>query len=489
MEMDAIPFKTASDLASAIRDGELSASDVLEAHLSRIERLNPKLNAIVTLEADTARLQARQADADLAQGKLWGPLHGVPFTVKDTFETAGVRTTSSHSPLTNYIPRQNATVVARLKAAGAILLGKTNTPELAGNVQTDSPIFGRGNNPWDLERTPGGSTGGGAAAVAARLSPLEIGSDIGGSVRIPAHCCGIYSLKPTEHLVSGAGHIPDLPGMPKAVYHMNAFGPLARSVGDLSLVLPLMAGPDPRDVGVPPVPLTPVPDQSLQNLRLAWTDRFGEVQASAETRAALEGLAQGLSERGCQVQELTPWTFDFDQAWNAYGIIFGVESSVWQPAHQRWYRYLTEPMRYPNDPVTQNIGKAADMSMARYMRALDQREAAIQALEATLDHWDLLVCPVCTTPAFTHRPMGTDIPSQPDPVDGQPYPYWVATTYFTCPFNLTGNPVVVLPIGLSQRGLPLGVQLVGRRWQDMRLLAMASQIADVLEPLPNPPLS
>ncbi|MBU1748753.1 MAG: amidase, partial [Chloroflexi bacterium] len=321
--MTDLVFSTAHQLANAIRQREVSAVEVLEAHLAQIARHNPALNAIVTLDEGGARQRATEADAALARGETGGPLHGVPVTIKDVYETAGLRTTASFKPLAEYVPQQDATVVARLKAAGAIVLGKTNMPEMAMDVQSNSPIFGRANNPWDLARTPGGSTGGGAAAVAAGLSPLELGSDIGGSIRIPSHFCGVYGFKPTEHRVPGTGHIPPPPGVAKTVRHMGVFGPLARSIDDLRLCLGLIAGPDSQDWEVPPVPLGDAPPRPLPGLRLAWTDDFGGAPVTAETRAALQALAGTLAEQGCHVERQNPTGFDFELAWETYGEILG----------------------------------------------------------------------------------------------------------------------------------------------------------------------
>ena len=252
-------------LASAIRAGEVSCREVVEALLDRIARYNPSLNAIVTLDEAGARARADLADVALARGEVWGPLHGVPVTFKDVFETAGMRTTSSHKALAGYVPEQDATVVARLRSAGAIVLGKTNMPELAGDSQSDSPVFGRANNPWDLGRTPGGSSGGEAAAVAAGLSVLGSGSDIGGSLRLPAHFCGVFALKPTDHRVSNAGHIPPLPGSVNTVRSLAVNGPIARNPVDLGVWLALVAGPDGRDATVPPVPV-PGPELGAQDV-------------------------------------------------------------------------------------------------------------------------------------------------------------------------------------------------------------------------------
>ena len=213
------PFSTATELAAAIRLRRISASEVLEMHLERIAKYNPALNAVCTLDEPGARGRAREADAALARGELWGPLHGVPMTIKDALETAGLRTTGGYPPLSDHVPTKDATAVARLRAAGAVLVGKTNVPPLSADGRADNPIFGRTNNPWNLERTPGGSTGGGAAAVAAGLSAFDVGSDLAGSVRMPAHWCGLFGLKPTEGRVSEqrphpGGSRPALRGAP-----------------------------------------------------------------------------------------------------------------------------------------------------------------------------------------------------------------------------------------------------------------------------------
>lgn len=230
-----LAFASATELATRIRQREVRATELLEACLARIAKYNPSLNAIVTLDEEGARERVREADAALARGETWGQLHGVPMTLKDGHSVAGMRTTAGFEPLSDYVPHEDGTVAARLKAAGAIIVGKTNVPVLQDNFQTDNPIFGRTNNPWNLDHTPGGSGGGACAVVAAGLVALEVGSDLGGSIRIPAHFCGVFGLKPTEHRVSLAGHIPDLPGSPRGIRIMNAIGPHARYVDDLSL--------------------------------------------------------------------------------------------------------------------------------------------------------------------------------------------------------------------------------------------------------------
>ena len=258
-----IVFTPAHQLAQMIRQGDLSAIEVLEAYLEQIAKHNNKINAIATLDEEKARKRAIEADEALAKGENWGALHGVPITIKDSLETSGLLTTSSYPPLKNHIPQQDATTVARLRQAGAIIFAKTNLPPVAGDYQTNSPIFGRTNNPWNLNYSVGGSSGGSASAISAGFSPLDIGSDVAGSIRQPAHFCGVFGFMPTDRRVPTTGHIPEFPGKPKYIRHMLRIGPLARSVEDLQLCFSLIAGADIRQPEIPPVPLDKPPGTKI----------------------------------------------------------------------------------------------------------------------------------------------------------------------------------------------------------------------------------
>jgi amidase len=490
--MNSLNYLSASQLASDIRERKISSQEVLEAHLSQIAKHNSSLNAIVTLDEDHARQRAKAADKALARGEVWGPLHGVPVTIKDVFETAGLRTTSSFKPLANYMPKQDATVVARIRAAGAIILGKTNTPEMAGDEQTNSPLFGRTNNPWNLKCTPGGSSGGSAAAVASGMSPLDIGSDIGGSVRNPAHFCGVFSLKPTDYRVPFTGHIPPPPGTNTRglLRHFLTPGPLARSVEDLRLALTVIAGPDEREWEVPPVPLTASSMQALRELRIAWSDDFG-IPLSSEIRAALAGFAEKLSGLGCSVQRSTPREFDFAQTLHVYGELkeaaFTVRSSPLHLPRFLW-RVLSEQISKSN-PISRGLMRGAGATLQSHAAALSQRDILISKMESFLTDWDVWLCPVAALPAYTHLNSRNPIEqlSAKVEVDGQKMPYLLATSMYTSLFNLTGNPVVVLPLSRTKDGLPIGVQVVGKRWNDMELLAVAQTLSEVIGPFQSPP--
>ena len=480
--MDDLVFCTATELAKIIREKTASASEVFEAHLSHIAKHNPNLNAIVTLNEEAVRKRAKEADKALTRGEVWGPLHGVPVTIKDVFETAGLRTTSSFKPLANHVPQQDATVVARLRAAGAVVLGKTNMPALALDLQSNSPLFGPANNPYDVSRTTGGSTGGGAAAIAAGLSPLETGSDIGGSLRIPASYCGVFSFKPTEHRVSGAGHIPPTPGAPNGVRHMGTFGPVGRSVEDLRLALTLIAGPDERDWEVPPIPLTPVSRRPLHEYRFAWSKGFPGVLVSQETQAAIERVVRTLADAGCKVEQADPPGFDFEIARETWGTILGSEVGAGLPPIARFLTALQFRMMADKSKGKGSFVRGLSANMPRYVQALTQRDVLIASLEKFLAYWDAWLCPVTSGPAFTHRKTG-----QPIEVDGQKEHYFMATTGHTCVFNLAGNPVAALPIGRTKEGLPIGMQVVGRRWQDMEVLTVAEALTQVTGAFQRPP--
>lgn len=446
--MQDLVFSSATELAAAIRTGRASASEVVDAHLAQIAKHNAALNAVVTSDAELAQGRARAADEALTRGEIWGPLHGVPFTLKDAHATAGMRTTTGFPPL-DHVPSEDGTVAARLKAAGGILVGKTNVPAMLGDpAQTVNPIFGRTNNPWDLRCTPGGSSGGAAAALAAGMTPFDIGTDLSGSIRIPAHFCGVFGLKPTEGRVPLTGLIPGLPG-PRSVRIMSCIGPMARSVDDLALLFSVIAGPDGHDTEVPPVPVGEIPRIRLKGLRLAVASTLPHLPVASDIQNAMEALASELRPLCAAVEETLP-PVDIGQDLSRAGDIIGMMIGAFQP-------------EVDDRPTT----------LPRYLEALDHRDRSVGAWEEFFQQWDLLLCPPCMTPAFPHCEPGT-----PLQVNGREVAYWTVSGHTTV-FNYTGHPAVVLPYRLDATGLPIGVQLVGKRWDESRLLAMAGAIAEV----------
>jgi len=444
---DELCFASATWLAEAIRTRRISSLEVVDACLARIERVNPRLNAVVRL-TDDARDRARHADAELAQGILRGPLHGVPFTIKDSLDTAGVVTTAGTVGWRDRVPTRDATVVARLKAAGGILLGKTNTPEFTWSDETDNDVYGRTSNPYDLDRTPGGSSGGAAAIVAAGGSPFDIGSDTGDSIRQPAHVCGVAGLKPTSGRVPRTGHWPGFEGLFES---FTQLGPLARRVDDLELLLPIIAGPDGADPHVAPVGLGDPSAVVVRDLRVvAFTDN-GIRTPTPETIAAVEAAAVALGVAGARVRNEVPP--DMAEAWRTWDGMIRADGFAWLQRLIRaagtpgWGSYATRGWISPGDPLPGDE-----------LTALIER---VDIVRARLLRWvgdvDLIVCPAMPQPAIRH---------------GESTAPWFGDTYSDV-HNLTGWPAVVVRGGSSAEGLPIGVQMVAPPWREDVALAGA----------------
>jgi amidase len=491
--MTDLTFAPAHQLAQMIRDRQISSLEVVEAYLTQISRHNPQLNAICTLDAKNARSRAQEADLALARGENWGKLHGVPITVKDIFETANLRTTAGYIPLKDYMPSQDATIVARLKAAGAIVLGKSNMAELAGDYQSTNSLFPRVNNPWNLAYTAGGSSGGSAAAIAAGLSPLDLGNDFGGSIRQPAHFCGVYGFKPTDRRISTAGTIPETPGMPICLRQMMTVGCLARSIADLQLGFEIIAGADPHRPDVSPVPLDIPSGKPLTDLKIAWSDEWAEVPVANEIKAAMMASAQKLTIAGAKVDRWMPPNFNLSEIFELYGRMAAYVNRYAQPSDRYNLRRSAELLwrtATQGDKKLRHLGNYSQFiptmlnpSLQGYFQTLTERDRFTAAMDVALEPWDVWICPVAATTAFTHRPAWSAID-----IDGRSYPHAVANGIYLVPFNLSGHPAVVIPIpqsggyanGQTQAGLPIGIQIVGKRWLEMELLSIAQEIDKVI---------
>ncbi len=447
----------ARELARRIARREVSAVEVLDAHLARIEQRNTALNAVVSLDIDAARRQADAADAALARGAVSVPLHGVPITLKDGNDVAGLRTTLGTERF-DRIANEDGTVAARLRAAGAIIIGHTNVAPFLADYQSANAIFGRTSNPWNLGRTAGGSSGGAAAAVAAGMTPFEIASDLGGSIRLPAHFCGVYGLKTTERRVPMTGFFRLPPGAPRTVRILSCLGPLARDLDDLALALSIVAGPDGSgeiDIEVPPVPLVEAPVPPLASLRIAYASTVpGAVVANA-LKDRVERVALAAAIAGARVEERLP-ACDWEKA-NA---LFG-------------------------ELVSAITSERSDKSLAWYFAALDQRDRLATIWDGFFQDFDALLMPPAMTTAFPHCEPGT-----PLDVDDTRVPY-LAQGGVLAMGNLTGLPALVAPAGQARDdgGLPVGVQIVGPRWSEMRLLSVgrALESARVLPGFQPPP--
>ena len=444
---DELCFASGTWLADRLRDGELSSLEVVDAYLARIETVNPSLNAVVRLNED-ARDDARRADAERSNGALRGPLHGVPFTAKDSLDTAGVVTTAGTVAWRDRVPTRDATVVARVRAAGGILLGKTNTPEFTWSSETDNDVYGRTSNPYDLSRSPGGSSGGPAAIVAAGGSPFDIGSDTGDSIRQPSHVCGIAGLKPTSGRVPRTGHWPGYQGLFES---FTQLGPMARRVEDLELLLPILAGPDGEDPHVPPVALGDPAAVEIASLRVVAFTNNGIQTPTAETVLAVEAAARAIAEAGARVRsEVPPGLPD---AWAAWDGMIRADGFAWlhrlieAAGTPGWGSYATRDWITPGAPLPGDE-----------LTDLIERTDAIRArLLRWVQDVDLIVCPTAPHPAILHGQSS-------DPRFGDTY---------SDVHNLTGWPAAVVRGGTSAEGLPIGVQLIAQPWREDVALAAA----------------
>lgn len=453
-----LAFSSATDLAAMIAERKISAVEALDAHLAQIDRHNEAVNAVVILDREGARGGAEKADAALARGDTPGPLHGVPFTLKDAHETASMKTTVGFPPFANYVPQSDSPVVARLKASGAVLVGKTNVAAMLGDWQSDNPLFGRTSNPWDLSRTAGGSSGGAAAAVATGMTPFEVGTDMQDSIRLPAAFCGVYGLKPTEHRISLAGAFPDPGGAPRSVRLMSCVGPLARNPEDLALIYRIIAGPDGTDTDLVPVPIDPTSKLQLNSLRITFASTFPGFPIAAEISAAVERLAAGLASAGASSGEARLPKLDLHDDLAEGGRLIGMMLEAAQPEQ-------------PEQPTP----------VSRWFAALARRDRSILAWERFFETCDALLCPVAMTTAFAHCKPGTKLK-----VNGKDESYRMLPAYGAV-FNYSGHPAVAIPCGQDSNGVPVGLQLVGRHWSEARLLGIAAAIAPLAGGFRRPP--
>ena len=440
-----------------LRRGELSPLELAEAYIEQIERLNPSLNALIDFDAQRVRAQARALEA--ASGDR-GRLYGLPITIKASIATAGYRCEVGSLLNRGYIPRENATVVERAQRAGALILGTTNCPEFLMAYETDNRLYGRTANPWDLARTPGGSSGGEASAVAAGLSAAGFGSDSGGSVREPAHFTGICALKPTPGRIPGRGHLPACDG-PFATF--GAIGPMARTVRDVALLFITLSGQDPLDPVSAPVALRNESLEDLKRVPIGVFEDDGLVPVTAETRQAVRDAASALTSQGFHVRPFRPQALEeARQLWWKFFVRCGATlfeaSAVGREAElsPTFLDFLEIAHREPPLSATELLSAWMDLDRVRRM------------LLAEMESYPILLCPVCAIPAFKHGERAWQ-------VEGKPLHYMDAMR-FTQWFNLLGAPAAVVPVGHSAEGLPIGVQIAGRPYEDERVLGIAAAI-------------
>jgi len=457
-----IALLPAMEQLALLRLGKLSALELAEEHIRRIEQLNPVLNALVDFDADQVRAQARE--------KRSGPLAGLPVTVKSSIATAGYRCEIGSVLHRGSVPKNDAEVVARLRTAGVTLLGTTNCPEFLMAYETDNLLHGRTANPWSLEHSAGGSSGGEAAAIAAGLSAGGLGSDSGGSVRVPAHFCGIASLKPTPGRLPGRGHLPPCVG-PFSI--LGAIGPMARTLQDVALLFRVLAGRDDADAAGAPVVTREVALEDAKRIPIGWFEDDGVTPVTEETRQAVRDAAAALEQRGFKVKRYRPATLEAARRlWWKFFVQCG----------EMFYRPTIQGHEHRLSPVFRDfltIARAAEpLTTEQLLMAWAECDVVRGRLLEEMREFPVLLMPVCSVPAFRHGEREWEI-------DGKQVAYLDAMRY-TQWFNLLGAPAAVVPVGRSQYGLPIGVQIAGCPYADEDVLAVAGVIEQVFGYVPPP---
>jgi aspartyl-tRNA(Asn)/glutamyl-tRNA(Gln) amidotransferase subunit A len=453
------------ELGTAIASKEVSAAEVLEAILKRVEAVNPKVNALVTLSAETARKEAQAVDAALAAGEERGPLFGVPITIKDLIETKGIRTTFGSLHRKDFVPNQDAVLVERLRAAGCPIYGKTNTPEFGCKFATDNQVFGVTRNPWDLERSPAGSSGGAAAQVAAGMGPLAVGNDGGGSIRVPASCCGIYGIKPQF------GRIPSWP-QHNGWYILNHEGPLTRTVRDAAALMDIMAGPDERDWTSLPahaVSYLRACNGDIKGLRVAWSPTPGYGRVDPEVLELCQSAVKTFADLGCEVEEANPGISNADQIF--LGLIVPRLLTQFEQELPPNFSEIMDPA------VTVFLPIGMGMSARDAFGVVYADYGLHEHIVPFFQKYQLFLTPTIATPPYGLGIFG------PTEVAGVPVTS-ALEPFFTFPFNMTGQPAASIPVGFTHDGLPVGLQIVGRRFDEVTVLR-ASACFEAARPWAN----
>ena len=471
--MNDLTFLPAVEMACQIREKRISPVELAQAHLAKIERLNPKLNAFVQVDPERVLREAQLAEAAVTNGEELGPLHGVPISIKSCLEVEGFRWESGSRLRAGMVAAKDAPLVMCLRRAGAIVLGVTNTPEFLMAWETDNVLYGRTNNPWDLDRTPGGSSGGEAAAIASGMSAGGVGSDGGGSIRVPSHFSGICGLKPTPGRIPSTGHYPPSGGPFSLI---GVVGPMARKVADLKLLFEVMQGPDDGDACAAPVPVRWPSQAEIRNLRVGYFEDDGRTPVTPETRIAVKRAAASLRSAGFQVDSFRPQ---------------GLEEAreLWKKFFVKVAGTLFEPMfrgrEQDQSPILRQFLKWSkaepELTAESLLEAWIGRDVARANFLSQMKKYPILLCPAAAIPAFRHGARRWQIEGKTvDYLDAWSYTEW---------FNLVGNPAAVVPVSHSPEGLPIGVQIVGRPWEEEQVLTVAVALEAECGAWQTPPIS
>ena len=477
-------FDSAHEILEKIKQGEVSSLEVLESFLAQVEKVNPKINAIVALDIERAKEKAKEADNKISLKSKLGPLHGLPMTIKDAFEVEGIVSTGGNPAWKDNIPKRNAEAVQRLVDAGAIIFGKTNVPFLSSDLQSFNKIYGTTNNPWDLERTPGGSSGGSAAALAAGMTPLELGSDIGGSIRVPAHFCGLYGHKPSYNIISEVGHMPPPPGSILTGNGLSVAGPLARSPEDLEIALDVLVAAQEQDSQAWKVKLPKARTKKIKELKIAvWPDE-PYAEADNEITNLIKDTAKDLKHAGAKV-ETVDLPISFEEIDKIYSLLLNPLMLAGSPKETfETLAKLNESLD-PNDvSELAKVARGSVLKHADWVLVNAIRQNMRQKWREFFNKFDVILCPTCITPAFKHN--HNPVHERKLTINGKDDEYLRATLW-AGPAVSAGLPSTNVPIGMSSNNLPISMQITGPYLEDKTCLEVAKVVRNLRGGFKIPP--
>ena len=475
-------YQSATDLAALIRQGKAKSYDIVKEHLERIKKHNDKLNALISIFEEEALSEATLCDKEAAEGKFRGPLHGVPVTIKEQFWIKGKKSNTNFKMLKDFVAPEDAVIVDRIRKSGAIILGQTNVPKNLLDYQVAGDLYPEGKNPYNTEYSPGGSTGGGAAALAAGFTPLELGGDFGGSIRVPSNFCGLYGMKPTEKTVPFHGNMPLPKDANTFILHMVQAGPLARNLDDVELLWKIIVGPHESDRNIPDINWKPNTDKEFRDYKIAWTDGWPGFETSSQIQNVIKELADKLKDNKCTIEKKIPdETLHRDSLETfvgifpyiiAQGVPWFIRPLIKMQLFGGFLKGIKQDLPYLMKPM--NLG--FKMKANHYGEMMLKRNLIINRWENFFKEYDFLICPVAFGPAYKRCKVGSELT-----YDGKKMIYNKYVWPYVGCFNASGNPTVTIPLGLGKEGLPIGVQIVGKYWSEPQLLQFAKKVATITE--------
>lgn len=467
-------YRSALELAEMIREGQATSVQIVSDHLDQIKQHNDTLNAVVILDEEAALRTAESRDREAQDGHFRGPLHGVPMTIKEQYWLEGYKATINTDRFEDWVAPEDAVVVERLKSAGAVIMGKTNVPKELLDYQVWGDIYPEGKNPYDIAYSPGGSSGGSAAALASGMTPVELGGDFGGSIRIPSYFCDLYGLKPTENTIPSHGLIPQADDAEGHVFHMGVGGPMARTVEDMELIWKIIRGPHHSDRITPRIDWADPSGRQLSDFRVAWLDGWPEYEPSHQIKTLIHDFVDRLSQHGCQTENAAPGNHLHTRSLSVFMRLFGMvlaQELWWLPKRLMRFQIKNTIMK-GMEKFSTEYKQGFNHSFLNYSEAMGRRAQVISEWEQYFEAYDLLVCPMSFGPAYERREIGTPITYEDKTLVYVNY-CW---PYVAC-FNATGHPAMNVPLGLDGEGLPVGVQIVGPYWSEPTLIHFAKLLS------------